>query len=301
MVHLMAQNARITILAQRLPSVYVAHMPTRPASNAASGHAVGIKKRPIARLRDRLDSKRSSRLLAALAEPQRLRIVQCLEKGPCSVGEICRALRSPLANTSHHLQYLRHVGLVRVQRRGRNMLYSLAPGLFRPPEGDAPPAFDFGVCRLELGGVVDKVTGANVAAERPARSESRSRQKASATVDLPAVEGTWIGQWRPSNAGNASVARGKGRPEIRCVVEARGPGVWHATFEGESGHAYKYAVEMEGRLEGGAVLFKGSTNLGEQNGGVFDWVGRATDKQFAGFYSSSHYTGVFNLKRAKKN
>ena len=49
-----------------------------------------------------------------------------------------------------------------------------------------------------------------------------------------------------------------------------------------------------------AVLFKGTTDLGEQDGGVFDWVGRATDDQFVGFYTSGHYTGVFSLKRVKK-
>lgn len=290
-------------IARRRPRVYVSPMAKRPASAAASGRKAGIGSRPVARLRDRLDSKRSSRLLGALAEPERLRIIQCLEKGPCAVGEICKALRSPVANVSHHLQHLRHVGLVRVQRRGRHMLYSLTPGLFRPPEGDAPPAFDFGVCRLELGGVADKAAVPNALDDTPVKSRGGGRGKAPAQLDdlhPPKVEGTWTGQWTPSNAANASVARGEGRKEIVCVIEARGGEVWHATFEGESGHAYKYSVAMEGRLEGGAVLFKGSTDLGARNGGVFDWVGRATDDQFVGFYSSSHYTGVFNLKRVKK-
>ena len=77
--------------------------------------------------------------------------------------------------------------------------------------------------------------------------------------------------------------------------------MWHATFQGESGHAYKYSVEMEGRQEGGAVLFKGSADLGERNGGVFDWLGRATEDQFVGYYSSADYAGVFSLKRAARN
>jgi hypothetical protein len=34
---------------------------------------------------------------------------------------------------------------------------------------------------------------------------------------------------------------------------------------------------------GSAVLFKGPVDLGEQVGGVFDWVGRATDDSFVGF------------------
>ena len=57
---------------------------------------------------------------------------------------------------------------------------------------------------------------------------------------------------------------------------------------------------MQGRPEGDTVIFKGSIDLGEQNGGVFDWVGRANEEQFVGFYSSAYYTGVFNLKCGKK-
>jgi len=274
-------------------------MAARRVAKSAS-RRTGIDKRPVERLRDRLDSKRSSKLLAALAEPERLRIVQCLEKSACSVTEICTALRSPLANTSHHLQYLRHVGLVRVQRRGRNMLYSLSPGLFRPPEGDAPPAFEFGSCRVELSGVAEKATVAGALEHTRVRPRGRGKKLAEAEHP-PQVAGRWVGEWTPSNAADSSLARGEGRKEIVCVVEARSEGVWHATFEGESGHAYRYSVEMEGRLEGGAVIFKGATDLGAENGGVFDWVGRASDEQFVGFYTSSYYTGVFSLKRAKKS
>lgn len=277
-------------------------MAARNTVKGKGSRKAAVARPPVARLRDRLNSRRSSKLLAALAEPERLRIVQCLEKGAFTVSEICKAMRSPLANVSHHLQYLRHVGLVRVERRGRNMLYSLAPGLFRPPEGDAPPAFDFGVCRVELAGVVE--TGAierAMTAESSSGSRSKDRKtSAAAEAEAPRVEGDWTGQWTPSNAGNASTARGQGRKEIACAVEGNGPGLWRAIFKGESGHAYEYTVEMEGRLEGGAVLFKGSTNLGPENGGVFDWLGRATDKQFVGFYSSAHFTGVFVLKRAPK-
>jgi len=33
---------------------------------------------------------------------------------------------------------------------------------------------------------------------------------------------------------------------------------------------------------------------------VFDWIGRATDKEFVGFFSSRAYTGTFRLTRAQK-
>lgn len=269
-------------------------MATRPASTAAARRRKGASPPAVARLRDRLDSNRSSRLLGALAEPARLRIIQCLERGPRTVTEVRQALASPLANISHHLQQLRHAGLVRAQRRGRNVIYSLTPGLFRPPEGDAPAALDFGYCRVELGRSTDKVPEGN---STKVRGAARSRGR----LPVPHVEGRWTGEWQPSGAANASTARGHGRKEIVCVVQARGDGVWHATFEGESGHAYKFNVEMHGRQERDAVLFKGAVDLGEQNGGVFDWLGRATERQFVGYYSSAHYTGVFSLKRARND
>ena len=252
------------------------------------------------RLRDRLASKRSARLLGALAEPERLRIIQCLEYGPPrSVGEICKTLGSALANVSHHLQHLRRAGLVRRRRRGRNILYSLTPGLFRPPRGDDPAVLDLGPCRLELRG--DKAPAPETIDDPPAKPGGHARRRAAAqsrSLATPRVEGTWTGQWEPSAAANASVARGGGRPEIVCVVEARGGGTWHATFEGESGHPYKYSVAMKGRQVGSAILFKGSIDLGQQNGGVFDFLGRATEQQFVGYYSSARYTGVFSLRRA---
>jgi len=48
------------------------------------------------------------------------------------------------------------------------------------------------------------------------------------------------------------------------------------------------------------VLVNGTTDLGEKDGGVYDWIGRATDKEFVGFYTNAHYTGVFSLNREKR-
>ena len=48
-----------------------------------------------------------------------------------------------------------------------------------------------------------------------------------------------------------------------------------------------------------AVLFKGTADLGPKDGGVYDWIGRATEKEFVGFYTNACYTGVFTLTRTK--
>ena len=72
---------------------------------------------------------------------------------------------------------------------------------------------------------------------------------------------------------------------------------WVATFEGDCGRPYKYKISLKGRLVGGVVMFTGTVDLGAQDGGVFDWVGRATGSEFIGFYTSGYATGYFNLKR----
>jgi hypothetical protein len=117
-------------------------------------------------------------------------------------------------------------------------------------------------------------------------------------VTAPAVTGAWTGIWGPySPAPGAGLAKDKCK-RLDCQV-VRKAGVWQATFEGECGRPYKYTIKMEGRQAGNVVLFKGTVDLGEKDGGVYDWVGRATDKEFIGFYTSAHYTGAFQLSRAK--
>jgi outer membrane protein assembly factor BamB len=110
--------------------------------------------------------------------------------------------------------------------------------------------------------------------------------------ERPNVGGAWIGTWGVSGAPKEHQAR------LDCrVVELEG-GQWQATFEGECGRPYKYTIEMLGRQAGDVVLFKGSADLGEQDGGVYDWIGRATGEKFVGFYSSRKYTGTFEMSRS---
>jgi hypothetical protein len=84
---------------------------------------------------------------------------------------------------------------------------------------------------------------------------------------------------------------------LDCKVEMEQPGKWLATFEGECGRPYKYTVKMLGRQAGEVVLFQGTADLGKEDGGVYDWIGRATEKEFVGFYTSAKYAGTFTLKR----
>jgi ArsR family transcriptional regulator len=99
-------------------------------------------------MRDDLQSETCARSLKALADPDRLRIVQCLKSGPKNVSELAEALDRELANISHHLGVLRHANLVRDERQGKYVVYSLHPDVFHCKQ---PDSLDLGCCRLDLG------------------------------------------------------------------------------------------------------------------------------------------------------
>lgn len=104
-------------------------------------------------MRDRLQSTDCAKALKALADPERLKIVQCLQSGAKNVSELAALLGAELANVSHHLGVLRHAGLVLDERQGKYIRYSLHPDVFRPKQpGKKSDALDLGCCRLELGG-----------------------------------------------------------------------------------------------------------------------------------------------------
>jgi hypothetical protein len=111
------------------------------------------------------------------------------------------------------------------------------------------------------------------------------------------IAGNWTGTWS-----NFNPAQATSQPNVVCAkLDAKVAmvnGVWEATFEGDCGRPYKYSIKMEGRQEGNAVLFKGTVDLGPADGGVYDWIGRANNSDFIGFYTNAFSTGLFTLKRA---
>jgi DNA-binding transcriptional ArsR family regulator len=68
---------------------------------------------------------------AALAEPNRFRIVELLLAGPRPVGDIGERLRLRQPQVSKHLRVLRDAGLVDVQPRAQQRLYELRPAPLR--------------------------------------------------------------------------------------------------------------------------------------------------------------------------
>lgn len=62
---------------------------------------------------------------AALAEPNRYRIVELLRAGPRAVNDIGERLRLTQPQVSKHLRVLKEAGLVDVQPRAQQRLYEL--------------------------------------------------------------------------------------------------------------------------------------------------------------------------------
>src|SRR5512140_1730532 len=72
--------------------------------------------------------------LGALAEPNRLRIVEMLRKGPSSVNEIAERLEMSQPLVSKHLRVLREAGVVRVRAEAQQRVYELRPEAFEQLE-----------------------------------------------------------------------------------------------------------------------------------------------------------------------
>ena len=68
----------------------------------------------------------------AVAEPRRREILNYLALVERPVGDIVASLGMEQPSVSKHLRVLRDVGLVRVRRNGRHMMYQTNPDAIRP-------------------------------------------------------------------------------------------------------------------------------------------------------------------------
>jgi DNA-binding transcriptional ArsR family regulator len=73
-------------------------------------------------------------LLTALAEPNRLRIIELLRERPHPVGEIAERLNLLQPQTSRHLRILAEAGVVSGERQAQSRVYQLLPAPFRSLE-----------------------------------------------------------------------------------------------------------------------------------------------------------------------
>jgi ArsR family transcriptional regulator len=89
--------------------------------------------------------------LKAVADTDRLRILNCLFAGPKTVGEIAAELKEDPVNVSHHLGIMRRSRILLAQKRGRFVEYSVHPDVkLGPPESDGSRKINLGCCRLEI-------------------------------------------------------------------------------------------------------------------------------------------------------
>src|SRR5215470_10479277 len=103
--------------------------------------------------KDPLQPKRCAELLAALAAPERLKIIRFLADGQQNVTAIAKMLKLVnVVNVSHHLTVLKHAGLIRGNKKGRFVWYSLCPGVLEEAVNAGVPreALNLGCCKLEL-------------------------------------------------------------------------------------------------------------------------------------------------------
>ena len=62
---------------------------------------------------------------AALGDPTRRKILKLLRAGSLSAGEIAEKFHLSKPTLSHHFRVLRAAGLVRAERRGTSIVYTL--------------------------------------------------------------------------------------------------------------------------------------------------------------------------------
>lgn len=100
-------------------------------------------------MKDVLKSDKCAELLKALADPERLRLVQALRERPQSVTDLAQSLDNDIGNVSHHLKVLRKQGIVENRRVGKSIIYSLAEGVLSAQDLKSD-RLDLGCCRLEI-------------------------------------------------------------------------------------------------------------------------------------------------------
>jgi DNA-binding transcriptional ArsR family regulator len=79
------------------------------------------------------DARKVAAIIAAIAEPTRLRVLwQLAKEGPMHVGALSQAVDVKMVNMSHHLGVMRQAGVLDDAKDGRKVVYKLRPEVFTP-------------------------------------------------------------------------------------------------------------------------------------------------------------------------
>jgi DNA-binding transcriptional ArsR family regulator len=69
---------------------------------------------------------KAAECLRILAHPHRLRMIQMLQQGRFTVGELAEACELPTAMASEHLRLMQRCGFLTSEREGRKVFYRVA-------------------------------------------------------------------------------------------------------------------------------------------------------------------------------
>src|SRR6478752_5353375 len=95
------------------------------------------------------DAQKCADLLQAIGEKNRIRIIECLWDGSKNVSELAKLLKIEIVNVSHHLGVLKSARLVQHEKKGRFVVYSLAPDYFHSDAGKSG-SLNLGWCHLNI-------------------------------------------------------------------------------------------------------------------------------------------------------
>jgi DNA-binding transcriptional ArsR family regulator len=102
-------------------------------------------------MKEQADFESCAERLKALADPERLRIVQCLFDGPRTVSDISSELGDEIVKVSHHLAVLRRAKILLARKQGRFVEYSIHPDvMLKSNKGSPARLINFGCCRVDL-------------------------------------------------------------------------------------------------------------------------------------------------------
>ncbi|MGQ0696089.1 MAG: ArsR/SmtB family transcription factor [Nitrospiraceae bacterium] len=97
-----------------------------------------------------LNPRHCAKVLKALADETRLRILESLLVEEKCVTDLVRELRCSQPHISHHLRILRDFGLVEGLRKGKQVCYRITPAVQRALANRQGQALNFGCCELRF-------------------------------------------------------------------------------------------------------------------------------------------------------
>jgi DNA-binding transcriptional ArsR family regulator/catechol 2,3-dioxygenase-like lactoylglutathione lyase family enzyme len=133
-------------------------------------------------------------VFAALADPHRRRLIERLRSGPQPVHALAQDAEISRSAVSQHLAVLRQAGLVRSERRGRQVLYtSVAGGVVSASEW----VTRFRDVQLRRSAADAKAMQLHIsAAAIPVVDQDRARDFYASTLDFELVTDRTVNDWR---------------------------------------------------------------------------------------------------------